>query len=46
MTPNFIKYAGPLTVDDLPADTHQFIALVAPRPIFVSGGEYVRVQRQ
>jgi len=41
MTPNFIKYAGPLTVDDLPADTHQFIALVAPRPIFVSGGEYV-----
>jgi hypothetical protein len=41
MTPNFIRYAGPLTVDDLPADTHQFIALVAPRPIFVSGGEYV-----
>ena len=41
MTPNFIKYAGPLTVDDLPADTHQFMALVAPRPIFVSGGEYV-----
>jgi hypothetical protein len=28
-------------VDDLPADAHQFIALVAPRPIFVSGGEYV-----
>jgi hypothetical protein len=41
MTPNFIRYAGPLTVDDLPADAHQFIALVAPRPIFVSGGEYV-----
>ena len=41
MTPNFIKYAGPLTVDDLPADAHQFVALVAPRPIFVSGGEYV-----
>lgn len=41
MTPNFLKYAGPLTVDDLPADAHQFIALVAPRPIFVSGGEYV-----
>jgi hypothetical protein len=41
MTPNFIKYAGPLTVDDLPADAHQFLALVAPRPIFVSGGEYV-----
>ena len=41
MTPNFIKYAGPLTVDNLPADAHQFVALVAPRPIFVSGGEYV-----
>jgi hypothetical protein len=41
MAGNFIKYAGPLTVDDLPADAHQFIALVAPRPIFISGGEYV-----
>jgi hypothetical protein len=41
MAGNFMKYAGPLTVDDLPADAHQFIALVAPRPIFVSGGEYV-----
>ncbi len=41
MAGNFIKYAGPLTVDDLPADAHQFVALVAPRPIFVSGGEYV-----
>jgi hypothetical protein len=41
MTPNFIRYAGPLTVDDLPADAHQFIALVAPRPVFISGGEYV-----
>jgi hypothetical protein len=41
MTPNFLKYAGPLTVNDLPADAHQFVALVAPRPIFISGGEYV-----
>jgi len=41
MAPNFLKYAGPLTVDDLPADAHQFIALIAPRPVFISGGEYV-----
>ncbi len=41
MTPNFMRYAGPLTVDDLPADAHQFIALIAPRPVFISGGEYV-----
>jgi hypothetical protein len=41
MTPNFLKYAGPKTVDDLPADAHQFVALVAPRPIFVGGGDYV-----
>ena len=40
MAGNLIKY-GPLTVDDLPADAHQFIALVAPRPIFIGGGEYV-----
>jgi hypothetical protein len=41
MAGNIIKYGGPLTVDDLPADAHQFIALVAPRPVFISGGEYV-----
>jgi len=41
MAGNFIRYSGPLTVDDLPVDQHQFIALVAPRPIFISGGEYV-----
>lgn len=41
MTPNFMRYAGPLTVDDLPADAHQFIALIAPRPVFIGGGEYV-----
>jgi hypothetical protein len=41
MAGNFIRYGGPLTVDDLPIDQHEFIALVAPRPIFISGGEYI-----
>ena len=35
---NFIKYAGPLTVNDLPVDAHELVALCAPRPIFISAG--------
>jgi hypothetical protein len=35
---NFIKYAGPLTKNDLPVDAHELVALCAPRPVFISAG--------
>lgn len=38
MAGNFLKYAGPLTPNDLPVDAHELVALCAPRPVFISTG--------
>ena len=39
MAGNYLKYAGPLTANDLPVDAHELVALCAPRPVFISAGD-------
>ena len=38
MAGNFLKYAGPLTWNDIPVDSHELVALCAPRPVFIGAG--------
>jgi hypothetical protein len=36
MAGNFIKYAGPLNWNDMLVDSHELVALCAPRSVFIS----------
>ncbi len=38
MAGNFLKYDSVMNTGDLPVDANELIALVAPRPVFISGG--------
>jgi len=40
MDENFLRYAGPLTPNDLPVDQHELVALCAPRPVFIGAGAF------
>lgn len=41
MAGNFLKYAGPLKWSDMPVDSHELVAMCAPRPVFLSAGNSV-----